>query len=54
MDWGFGVHAPGWGDAIGMCVVGIVLLFATLHLARAVGRMHGQIAKHMLEPRPVA
>ena len=29
-------------------VAGIVLLFGTLHLARGVGRMHGQIAKHML------
>jgi hypothetical protein len=54
VDWGFGAHAPGWGDAIGMCVIGIVLLFATLHLARAVGRMHGQIAKHMLVLRPAA
>jgi uncharacterized membrane protein len=54
VDWGFGAHAPGWGDAIGMCLIGIVLLFASLHLARAVGRMHGQIAKHMLVPRPVA
>lgn len=51
MNWGFGAHAPGWGDAIGMCVIGIVLLFATLHLARALGRMHGHIAKHMLVPR---
>lgn len=29
-------------------VGGVVLLFATLHLARGVGAMHGQIAKHML------
>lgn len=29
-------------------IAGVVLLFATLHLARAVGYMHGQIAKHML------
>ncbi len=51
VDWGFGQHIPGWGDAIVMCVLGIVLLFATLHLARALGRMHGYIAKHMLVPR---
>lgn len=51
VDWGFGPHEPGWGDAVGMCVVGILLLFATLHLARALGRLHGYIAKHMLVPR---
>ncbi len=51
VDWGFGGHVPGWGDAIAMCLIGIVLLFATLHLARAVGRLHGYIAKHMLVPR---
>jgi uncharacterized membrane protein len=51
VDWGFGAHAPGWGDAIAMCVIGIVLLFATLHLARGLGRVHGYIAKHMLVPR---
>ena len=27
---------------------GVVLLFGTLHLARGVGRLHGQFAKHML------
>ncbi|ALJ28862.1 MULTISPECIES: sensor domain-containing protein [Stenotrophomonas] len=27
---------------------GLVLLFATLHLARAIGRLHGAIAKHLL------
>ena len=51
MDWGFGAHVPGWGDALVMFVVGVVLLFATLHLARGLGRMHGHIAKHMLVPR---
>ena len=29
-------------------VAGIVLLFATLHLARGVGKLHGLLAKHML------
>lgn len=29
-------------------VAGIILFFATLHLARGVGRLHGHIAKHML------
>ena len=28
--------------------IGIVLLFVTLHLARGVGKLHGQFAKHML------
>jgi uncharacterized membrane protein len=28
--------------------VGIALFFATLHLARGVGRLHGTLAKHML------
>ena len=51
VDWGFGAHVPGWGDALVMFVAGVFLLFATLHLARAVGRMHGQIAKLMLVPR---
>lgn len=51
VDWGFGAHAPGWGDAIAMCAIGIVLLFATLHLARGLGRLHGHVAKHMLVPR---
>ena len=51
VNWGFGAHAPGWSDVISMCVIGIVLLFATLHLARGLGRLHGYIAKHMLVPR---
>ncbi|MFC3655604.1 sensor domain-containing protein [Xanthomonas hyacinthi] len=28
--------------------LGSVLLFATLHLARAVGKLHGMLAKHLL------
>ena len=51
VDWGFGAHAPGWGDAIAMCVIGIVLLFATLHMARGLGRLHGHVDKHMLVTR---
>lgn len=35
-------------------VGGVLLLFATLHLARGVGRMHGRIAKHMLVPSEAA
>ncbi len=51
IDWGFGAHTPGWGDGVVTLVVGIALLFATLHLVRGLGRVHGQIAKHMLVPR---
>ena len=31
-----------------LAIVGVVLLFCTLHLARAVGYVHGQMAKHLL------
>ena len=35
--------------ALPLCfIAGVVLLFLTLHLARAVGYLHGQLAKHML------
>lgn len=34
-------------------VAGVVLLFATLHLARAVGKFHGWLAKHLLVRSPV-
>ncbi len=48
IDWGFGQHIPGWGDTITMFIAGFLLLFATLHLVRAIGRMHGALAKHLL------
>jgi uncharacterized membrane protein len=48
VDLGFGAHVPGWGDAIVLCVAGVLLLFATLHLVRALGRLHGQLARHLL------
>ncbi|HET6552020.1 MAG TPA: sensor domain-containing protein [Dyella sp.] len=51
INWGTGFHEVGWFDVGILCVIGIVLLFATLHLARALGIMHGHIAKHMLVPR---
>lgn len=53
-------EAAGWFDAYDVEVAatwyqmpfvflgGILLLFGTLHLARAIGRMHGQLAKHLL------
>ena len=36
-----------------LCVVGILMLFGTLHLARAIGRLHGLLAKHLLVRNPV-
>ena len=38
---------PVWFTPL-FAVIGGVMLFATLHLARAVGRLHGGIAKHLL------
>ncbi len=35
------------------CVIGIVLLFATLHLARGIGKVHAWIAKQLLVRSPV-
>ncbi|MES2403633.1 MAG: sensor domain-containing protein [Pseudomonadota bacterium] len=48
VDWGFGAHIPGWGDAAAMFVVGFFLLFGTLHLVRGMGHLHGALAKHLL------
>ena len=31
-----------------LSVAGVVLLFATLHLARGIGKLHGLLAKHLL------
>jgi uncharacterized membrane protein len=31
-----------------VCVAGVLLLFATLHLARGIGKLHGLLAKHLL------
>jgi uncharacterized membrane protein len=42
------VGIDGWW-ALPLCfVVGVFLLFVTLHVARGVGYLHGQLAKHML------
>ena len=38
---------PAWGLPA-MFVCGILLLFATMHVARGIGRLHGQLAKHLL------
>lgn len=37
-----------WPGSFTVSILGIVLLFATLHLVRGLGYMHGQIAKHLL------
>lgn len=37
-----------WPGTICMSVVGVAMLFATLHIVRALGYLHGQIAKHLL------
>ena len=49
-DWvcNFNSWLSGWPGAFTLCILGIVLLFATLHLVRGLGYMHGQIAKHLL------
>lgn len=36
-----------------LCVLGIVMLFGTMHLARGIGKMHGWLAKHLLVSNPV-
>ena len=48
VDWGFGAHIPGWGDAIAMFVIGFFLFFGMLHLVRGIGHLHGAFAKHLL------
>jgi uncharacterized membrane protein len=44
--WSMAADAP-W-LALPLCVVGVLLLFASLHLARGVGHLHGLLAKHLL------
>ena len=36
-----------------LLVTGFVLFFATLHLARGIGKLHGLLAKHLLVRNPV-
>jgi uncharacterized membrane protein len=49
-DWvcGIATWSSSWSGVAVWFVLGIVLLFATLHLVRAIGRMHGALAKHLL------
>jgi uncharacterized membrane protein len=50
------VHFEGWGLSVQqqpwlwplVMAIGVLLLFVTLHVARFIGRMHGQFAKHLL------
>ncbi|GHD64597.1 membrane protein [Luteimonas padinae] len=48
--WMFGYNLPEeapWLLAL-VCLAGVALLFATLHLVRGIGRLHGLLAKHLL------
>ncbi|WP_417475170.1 sensor domain-containing protein [Luteimonas mephitis] len=48
--WIFGIDVPAqapWLLPL-LTVAGVALLFATLHLARGIGRLHGLFAKHLL------
>jgi len=51
INMGYGEHVPSMGDALVLFVLGVLLLFVTLHLVRALGRMHGLIAKSLLVSR---
>ena len=46
-DWAMATALHPWQWPL-LFVIGVVLLFATLHLARGIGRMHGLLAKHLL------
>lgn len=50
-EWSLTEQAP-WLLPL-VSIVGIVMLFATLHLARGVGKIHGQFAKLLLVRNPV-
>ena len=48
--WMFGIDIPvqaPWLLPL-LTIAGVVLLFATLHLARGIGKLHGLFAKHLL------
>lgn len=46
--WGFDLVADAPWVLPVLAAVGILLLFLTLHLARGIGTLHGQLAKHLL------
>ncbi|MGH8062376.1 MAG: sensor domain-containing protein [Pseudoxanthomonas sp.] len=50
-DYDLAVNAP-WALPL-LSVAGVILLFATLHLARGIGKLHGLLAKHLLVRNPV-
>ena len=50
-DYDMAANAP-WMLPL-LSVAGVVLLFATLHLARGIGKLHGLLAKHLLVRNPV-
>jgi len=50
-DWNLAYDAP-WLLPL-VCASGVLLLFATLHLARGVGKVHGWLAKQLLVRTPV-
>lgn len=59
--FGYGDHVTVWNGltvqqapwlGVLLPVLGLLVLFATLHLARFVGRMHGRLAKAMLVSSP--
>lgn len=37
-----------WPGSFVLCVIGIMLVFVTLHMVRGLGYLHGQIARHLL------
>ncbi len=51
VDYGFGGHTPTGWDAAALFVIGVLLLFVTLHVVRGLGKMHGQLAKGLLVSR---
>lgn len=51
VDLGWGAHVPSMGDALILFVIGAMLLFVTLHVVRALGQLHGYIAKSLLVSR---
>ncbi|GLQ97311.1 sensor domain-containing protein [Dyella mobilis] len=44
----------GWPAAFLLCAIGVLLVFVTLHVARALGHLHGQLAKHLLVAGTIA
>ncbi|GFZ97604.1 sensor domain-containing protein [Dyella caseinilytica] len=38
----------GWPGSFVLCILGVLLLFTTLHIVRGLGHMHGLMAKHLL------